>query len=167
MSIDSLKSLLSDFDPASFLPKLDTLLGQIELNLRIAEMIGPLVLMVLGLLYLFASPKEANHHFGYRCYFGMGSMEAWAFSQKLAGIVWGALGLLLTIIMALIVNRYRTMEAEAMLWFAVKCILWEVGLTAVSTIGINVTVMWFFDRDGNRRRDGKAAGQDETPDDEA
>ena len=164
MSIDSLKSLLSDFDPASFLPKLDTLLGKIELILRIAVMIGPLVLLVLGLLYLFASPKEANHHFGDRCYFGMGSMEAWAFSQKLAGIVWGALGLLLTIIMALIVNRYRTMEAEAMLWSAVKCILWEVGLTAVSTIGINVTVMWFFDRNGTRRRDRKAAGQDETPD---
>lgn len=161
MSIDSLKSLLSDFDPASFFPKLDTLLGKIELILRIAVMIGPLVLLVLGLLYLFASPKEANHHFGYRCYFGMGSVEAWAFSQKLAGIVWSALGLVLTIIMALIVNRYRTMEAEAMLWSAVKCILWELGLTAVSTIGINATVMWFFDRNGNRRRDGKATGQDE------
>ena len=37
MSIDSLKSLLSDFDPASFLPKLDTLLGKIELILRIAD----------------------------------------------------------------------------------------------------------------------------------
>lgn len=157
MSIDSLKALLDDFNPALFLPELDTLLGKIETFLRIAVMIGPVVMLVLGLMYLFLAPKEANHSFGYRCYFGMGSVEAWQFTQKLAGLVWGGLGLILVIIMALIVNRYRVMDAEAMVWSAVRCILWEAGLTIASVLGINITVMYFFDRNGDRRSRSETA----------
>ena len=157
MSIDSLKALLDGFDPASFLPELDTMLGKIELFLRIAVMIGPLVMLVLGLTYLFLSPREANHSLGYRCYFGMGSPEAWQFTQKLAGLIWGGLGLILVVIMALIVNRYRLMDAEAMVWSAVRCILWEAGLTIASVLGINITVMYFFDRTGARRSRGETA----------
>lgn len=161
MSIDSLKSLLEDFNPASFLPELDTLLGKIEMILRIVVTIGPVVMLVMGLIYLFLSPKEANYTFGYRCYFGMGSVEAWQFTQKLAGIVWGGLGLILTIIMLLIVNRYRLMDAEAMLWSAIRCIAWEAGLAAASALGINIAVMCLFDRKGDRRSHGAAVEEPE------
>ena len=51
-------------------------------------------MIIMGLLYFFAAPKEANHHFGYRCYFGMGSELAWRFTQRLSGIVLGVLGVL-------------------------------------------------------------------------
>lgn len=155
MSIDSLKALLEGFDPASFLPELDSLAGKIETVLRIAVMAGPVVLLAVGLAYLLLSPKEANHSFGYRCYFGMGSVEAWRFSQRLAGLVWSALGLVLSIVMLIIVNRYRGMDMDAMVWSAVKCILWELGLTLFSWLAINVTVAIFFDAKGYRRLDRK------------
>lgn len=155
MSIDSLKALLEGFDPASFLPKLDTLAGKLETMMRIAVMVGPVVLLILGLAYLLLSPKEANHSFGYRCYFGMGSVEAWRFSQRLAGLVWGALGLVLSIVMLIIVNKYRGMDMNDMVWSAVKCILWELGLILFSWLAINTTVAIFFDAKGNRRLDKK------------
>lgn len=152
MSIDSIKSLLEGLDPTALLPKLDTLLGKIETLLRICVLAGPIVLLVLGLIYLFLSPKEANHSFGYRCYFGMGSVEAWRYSQKLAGLVWSVLGLILTIVMLFIVVSFRGMEAEPMVWLAIKCVLWELGLTVASVLGINITLAVFFDADGNRRQ---------------
>ena len=151
MSIESLKTLLEDFDPAAFLPDLTSMFGKIELILRFLVVTGPVVMLVMGLVYFFLSPKEANHTFGYRTWFGMGSVEAWNFTQKLAGLVWGGLGLILTVIMLLIVNRYRLMDMESMLWSAVRCLLWEAGLALVALLGVNITVTVLFDWNGYRR----------------
>lgn len=151
MSIESLKTLLEDFDPAAFLPDLTSVFGKIELILRFLVVTGPVVMLVMGLVYFFLSPKEANHTFGYRTWFGMGSVEAWNFTQKLAGLVWGGLGLILTVIMLLIVNRYRLMDMESMLWSAVRCLLWEAGLALVALLGVNITVTVLFDWNGYRR----------------
>ena len=107
MNIDSIKEIMDGFDPAALLPDLTTLVGKVEFVTRIAVMVGPIVLLVLGVLYFFASPKEANYHFGYRCYFGMGSMDAWRFTQRLAGLVLAALGLILTVVMLFVCGSFR------------------------------------------------------------
>ena len=81
----------------------------IEKSTAIAKVLviaGPVIMLVLGLLYLFAAPKEANHHFGYRCYFGMGSEEAWQFTQRIAGITWIVLGAGMTVAMLIVTARY-------------------------------------------------------------
>lgn len=152
MNIEDLKSLMDDFDPAALFPELDSIMGWIELIARIAVAVGPIVLLAMGLAYLIASPKEANYYFGYRCYFGMGSVEAWRFSQRLAGIVWGVLGLVLTLVMVFIGSSFKGMQTMDMLWKAVRCLLWEAGLTAVSCLVINTIVATFFDGKGGRRR---------------
>ena len=99
MSIEDFKGLMDGFDPAALLPNLDTVLGKLALIARIAVLVGPAAMVIMGLTYLFLSPKEANHYLGYRCYYGMGSVEAWQFTQRLAGIVWGAMGLVLGVVM--------------------------------------------------------------------
>ena len=152
MTIDDLKTLMDGFDPASLLPEIDTIVGNVEIAARIAVMIGPIILLILGLAYIFLSPKEANYYFGYRCYFGMGSVNAWRFTQRLAGIVWGVLGLVLTGVMLLICGSFRGMEIVDLLWKAVKCVLWEAGLIAVSCLVINTAAALRYDRKGERRR---------------
>ena len=82
MSIESIKEIMDAFDPAAILPDLTTLFGKLELVCRIAVLVGPIALLIMGLAYLFLSPKEANHYCGYRCYFGMGSVQAWRFTQQ-------------------------------------------------------------------------------------
>ena len=153
MNIESFKELMDGFDPAALLPDLSTVLGRVELIARIAVVLGPIVLLVLGLAYLFLSPREANHYFGYRCYFGMGSVEAWRFSQRLAGMVWTALGLVLTVVMVIISTGFKGKEAMDMATSAVWCLVWQVALVAVSVLVINFVVMLRFDRNGDYRTD--------------
>ena len=151
LDFGSIKEIMDAFDPAALLPELDTITGKIDLVTRIAVMAGPLVILVLGLMYLFLAPKEANHHFGYRCYFGMGSVDAWRFTQRLAGIVLGALGLVLSVIMFFLVQGFGGLAIMDLMSRAAVCLLWEIGLAAVACLGINITAMVLFDREGTPR----------------
>lgn len=151
MDLDALKVLFEDFDLAAFLPDLSGIQGWIETVLRVAVMAGPILLLGFGLLYLMAPPKEANHSFGYRFWWGMASLKAWQFTQKVAGFAWTGLGIGLTIVMAVCCNAFRRMEMDTMTWFAGKCLLWELGLIALSCLVIDIIVIACFDRQGYRR----------------
>jgi uncharacterized membrane protein len=150
-SFEDIKVLMDNFDPASLLPDLSTLAGTVATLTRLAVLIGPVVLLVMGILYFFAAPKEANYIFGYRCYFGMGSEEAWRFTQRLAGIVWGLLGLGLTIWAVLVTNKYPDMNAMEMAYNAVSMILLQIGLAFGSCIIMNIVLFVMFDMKGRRR----------------
>lgn len=150
--IDFVKSLLSDFDPAAILPDLGEMLSGLELALRIAVLAGPLCLLGFGLWYLLAPAREANHYIGYRTYWGMSSVEVWQFTQRLAGLVWTGVGLIMTIVMAILCNGYRDLGQEAMIWSAITAILWELGIIVVTILAINITLLVLFDRKGYRRR---------------
>ena len=153
MDLEALKSLFSDFDFANFIPDLASVLGWVETLTRIAVMASPVLLLGFGLLFLLAPPKEANHGLGYRFWWGMSSLDAWQFTQHLAGMVWMVLGLVLTVVMSLICNGFRGMEPEAMLWLALKCILWELGLAVAACLAIDIAVVCVFDKRGFRRRE--------------
>jgi uncharacterized membrane protein len=149
--IADLVDLINNFEPASYLPEIDSIVGWIELLTRICVMAAPVIMLVFGLTYWFLPAKEANHEAGYRFYFGMGSVEAWRFTQKLAGIVWTALGLVLSVIMFLISGSFRNMDGLVMLDKAVACILWEIGLMAAACVVINILLIIRYDRKGNVR----------------
>ncbi len=152
LDIESIKEILDGFDPAALLPELSQVFGSLATVCRVAVMIGPVVLLVLGLAYLFLSPKEANYYFGYRCYFGMGSVHAWRFTQRLAGIVLGGLGLILTLVMAAISGGFAEMEVTDMVWKALDCLIWEAVLALLATVAINLSAALRFDRKGEYRK---------------
>ena len=141
----------TEFNPVSLLPSWDGLFANLELILRIAVLIGPLCLLGLGLWYLLAPAKEANHLVGFRCWWGMSSVEAWQFTQRVAGLCWTALGLVLTIVMALICNSYRGMAPEVMVISALKALGWELGLVIGSILVINAVVIALFNQKGCQR----------------
>ena len=151
-SFEDIKVLMDNFDPASLLPDLTSVVGMVETLTRLAVVAGPIVLLVLGILYFFLSPKEANYHFGYRCFFGMGSPEAWCFTQRFAGIVWAVLGLILTIVMTLITGGFDGKPVMDIVSAGLTCLLWEIGLTLFSCLVINLVVMFRFDRNGLPRK---------------
>jgi uncharacterized membrane protein len=153
MDTEALKSLLSDFDLTKFVPALDTVLGWIEMATRITVMVGPVLMLGLGLIYLLAPPKEANYRLGYRFWWSMASLDAWQFTHRLVGCILMPLGLILTIVMAIICNGFRGMEAMDMVWSAVKCLGWELGLALLSCLVVDVVVVIVFDQKGFRRRD--------------
>ena len=152
LDIESIKELMDAFDPASLLPQLDTVFEKVLLACRVAVMVGPIVLLIMGLVYLFFTPKEANHYIGYRCYYGMGSVQAWRFTQRIAGAAFGGLGLLLTVIMLFVTGSFGSMEMMDMVWRAVSCLIWEVVLVILATLGVNYIAFHFFDRNGEYRK---------------
>ena len=149
--MDKLAQMVKDFDLGNFIPELDSVIGWVEFAAQVAVMLGPLLLLIFGAVYFFIPPKEANHHLGYRFYWGMGSVEAWQFTQKIAGISWMALGLVLTVIMLLVCNGYRGMDTPKIVSSAGTCLVWELVLIALLCIAIDVVVALRFDKDGNVR----------------
>lgn len=152
LNFDSIKEMMDGFNPEALLPQMDTIFSRVLLVCRIAVMVGPVLLLVLGLAYLFLAPREANYYFGYRCYFGMGSVNAWRFTQRIAGIVLGGLGLILTPVMFFISSGFAGMQVMDMVWKALRCLLWQAGLTILATLAINGLAMFWFNRKGELRR---------------
>ena len=149
--IESLIQLVNEFDFAKIMPELDSVMGWIDLFVRICVLAAPVAALFFGLWWLILPPKEANHHVGYRCYFGMGSVDAWRFTQKIAGILFTVLGVALLVISLLVSNRFPDMEPSLMLDKAVLCILWQIGITAVLSLIINLIVALRYDRNGDLR----------------
>ena len=152
IDFEGLKKAFDNFDLATLFPKLDSVFGRITLICRVCVLVGPILLLILGLCYLFLAPKEANYYFGYRCYFGMGSVHAWRFTQRIAGMILGGLGLILTVVMGILSLGFASMEIEAMVWRAVWCLVWEAVLSLLATLAINGLAMYWFDRKGELRR---------------
>ena len=152
IDFEGLKKAFDNFDLATLFPKLDSVFGRITLICRVCVLVGPILLLILGLCYLFLAPKEANYYFGYRCYYGMGSVRAWRFTQRIAGMILGGLGLILTVVMGILSLGFASMEIEAMVWRAVWCLVWEAVLSLLATLAINGLAMYWFDRKGELRR---------------
>ena len=126
----------------------------IEKSTAIAKVLviaGPVIMLILGLLYLFAAPREANHHFGYRCYFGMGSEQAWRFTQRIAGYTWIVLGSIMTVAMLIVTGRFPGQDVLEMLTTAATCVVVEALVLLTATIIIRIIVAARYDRHGERR----------------
>lgn len=150
-TIEKLVDLVNNFDPVSYLPDITSILGWADLFARICVMAAPVIMLLCGLRYLLLPPREANHEAGYRFYFGMGSVDAWRFTQKLAGIVWSAIGLILSVTMFLITGSFGQLDLMEMVDKAVVCIFWEIGLILLSYIAINLTLIVRYNRHGELR----------------
>ena len=154
MDLMKLKELFENFNFSALLPKLDSVLGWADLFLRVPVMAGPLALLGFGLLYWLAPASEANYGYGYRLWWGMSSLESWRFTQRLAGLVFTALGLIMTVVFALVSLSFRDLEPMELAGKGIVCLLWELGFAALARLGIDITVLCLFDRKGYRR--GKA-----------
>ena len=152
VDLDSIKEMMDAFDPAALLPDLGGMADTVASVARFAVLAGPIVLLVMGLAYLFLAPKEANYRFGYRCYHGMGSVQAWRFTQRIAGMIWGGLGIVLTVVMLVISGGYGGKPVLDIVDSALTCLIWEIVLAAVSCVAINVIVMLNFNSQGGLRK---------------
>ena len=153
--LTAIKEFMDGFDPAALLPSIDSIVGKVQLVCSIAILAAPVIMLLMGLAYLLFAPKEANYYFGYRTAFGMGSVSAWRHTQKVAGCIFGGLGLVLTLLMLMICLTLSGREAMDMVWLAVKCLIWEGVFGLIAIFSINSLAMYTYDYNGNRRRKKK------------
>ena len=152
LDVESIKALLDGFDPAALLPDLSKVFDSLVPICRVAVLIGPVVILLLGLSYLFLTPKEANYYLGYRCYFGMGSEYAWRFTQRLAGWLFTLTGLALTLVMFAISLGFSGMPLTDMVWRAAACLVLELIASVLLILTVNLSAAFRFDRKGKHRR---------------
>ena len=93
--MEKITEILDKLDLAKFVPELDKLLELALKATRFAVRVGPMCILLLGIIYLFLHPNEANHKAGYRTFFGMGSVHAWRFTQRVSGFIMILVGLFL------------------------------------------------------------------------
>ena len=148
----SIKELMDGFDPAALLPEIDSIVGKVQVLCSLAILAAPVIMLCMGIAYLFFAPREANYYFGYRTAFGMGSVSAWRHTQKVAGLIFGGLGLILTILMLMICLTLSSRQAMDMVWLAVKCLIWEGVLALIAKFSINSIALYIYDYNGNKRR---------------
>jgi len=142
-----------DMDLSKLVPEMPVFLGLIRTLLVLAVLAGPILLTVLGAMYLFKPAPEANFKYGFRTYFGMGSIEAWQFSQKLAGLIFGALGVLLLIVMLIVVLvGFLRKDLFQVAGTAIVCLIWQAVLTLAARLAVSILSWRYFDKDGNRKK---------------
>ncbi len=151
MSIDNIRSLLDGLDMTALLPDIQAMMESAAPAARILMMIGPMVLLFLGLHYFLLPPGEANYSVGFRCHWGMSSVEAWRFTQRLAGYVWSLLGLGLGIAMAILGGRLAPLPLMDLLWKTVGYVAVQAALILAGNLLIRIVVFARFDAKGNRR----------------
>lgn len=150
--MEKITAFFESIDFEKLVPQMDTLLGKVQTVTSVALIIGPIVMLVLGLIYFFLPPKEANHKAGFRTWFGMGSVEAWRFTQKLAGLVWGGLGLILTIIMGIICLGFGGKEIMEIVTTAFTALVWQAVLALIAYFAISLVCAIHYKSNGQKRR---------------
>ena len=144
---------LFDLDLAKFVPKMPVFLGVLRALLVIIILLGPILLVTLGAMYLLRPAPEANFKYGFRTYFGMGSVEAWKFSQKMAGLAFGGLGAVLLLIMFIVVMTFFKKDLFQIANSAIVCLIWQAALALIARIAVGVMCYIYFDKDGNRKKE--------------
>ena len=143
---------LFDLDLSKFVPEMPAFLGGLRALLVLAILIGPILLVALGAMYLLRPAPEANFKYGFRTYFGMGSIEAWQFSQKIAGLAFGGLGAVLLLIMFIVVLTFFKKDLFQIANTAIVCLIWQAVLALIARIVVSILCWTYFDRNGDRRR---------------
>ena len=139
----------------ALIPNLENLLGDIRSWMGIAMIIGPVIFIVMGLVYYFLAPPEANHKLGYRTYFGMGSVSAWKFTQKFAGIVWGGLGIVLAIVAIIGCAVMVGQELSNATSTALTILIIEAVAALLAFLTVEITVLMRYDINGSLRKKKK------------
>ena len=143
---------LFDLDLSKFVPEMPAFLGGLRALLVLAILIGPILLVALGAMYLLRPAPEANFKYGFRTYFGMGSIEAWRFSQKIAGLAFGGLGAVLLLVMFIVVLTFFKKDLFQIANTAIVCLIWQAVLALIARITVSILCCVYFDRNGDRRR---------------
>ena len=140
--LDKLKDL------EKLIPKMDKLVEWAHGLISISVRIGPLCILFLGIIYLLIPPKEANRKFGYRTYFGMGSVEAWLFTQRTAGLIMTVIGLILHKVAKSATKKFAGMATAAMAEKAFELIKVQIKWVLVIYVVMFFLTMIAYNRKG-------------------
>ena len=137
------------------IPQLDSLLRSMRFWMAAALLLGPIFFILMGIFYRKFAPPEANHKLGYRTYFGMGSVAAWKYTQKLAGKVWFSVGMGLLVVGIIGCVLALTMEQSKGTSAALIFLIAEFVAALVAFLTVELMVLMRYDINGKARKKKK------------
>ena len=146
-----MENALTDLMDA-FVPDLGSLIADLRFWLIFMMVVAPVVLMLFGAYYLYLSPAEANHKAGYRTFYGMGSVAAWRFTQKMAGKTWVISGAVM--LLAAVVGMILMIKADVgrIVTVGLVVLILEALIALIGYITIESTVSRRYDENGNLKK---------------
>ena len=149
--MEKITELLNNFSLEMYIPKLDTLMGWVQWLVSLAVRLGPICILVLGIIYFLIPPKEANRKAGFRTYFGMGSVIAWNVTQRIAGAIMIPTGIILTIIAYVKVAKFPGYDMMTMVNVAFQAVKGQAICALIIYIFMFLLTAVLFDRKGDCR----------------
>ena len=149
--MEKITELLNNFSLEMYIPKLDTLMGWVQWLVSLAVRLGPICILVLGIIYFLIPPTEANRKAGFRTYFGMGSVIAWNVTQRIAGAIMIPTGLILTIIAYVKVAKFPGYDMMTMVNVAFQAVKGQAICALIIYIFMFLLTAVLFDRKGDCR----------------
>ena len=150
--MEKIMDLLNNLDNlGKLVPKLDSVMELVLKLTKIAVRVGPVCILVLGIIYLLIPPKEANYKAGYRTFFGMGSIAAWRFTQFVAGLIMTVMGFILNITATKAVQEFPGMASDLMIDKAIDLIKVQVICAIALYVFMFVLTMLMFTVKGELR----------------
>lgn len=149
--MEFINALLNDLDLTALVPELDTLTGWLQLLLQLAIKAGPVTMLIMGIIYVAAPPKEATHKAGFRTYFGMGSIQAWRNTQLFGGAAIALTGLVLTIIATVHAGDVAKLPLMEGAFAVIELVKGQIITAAVLYAVLFLAAAVVFDRSGKCR----------------
>lgn len=149
--MDKIMELMNNFSLEKYVPELDSVIDVTQKAIELAVRVGPLCLLVLGLIYLLIPPKEANRYFGFRTYFGMGSVSAWRFTQRVSGGIMTLIGLVLLLIAKGAIKKFSGMDLMEMSDKAFDLIRGQIICALIIWVFMFLLTAVLFNRKGQYR----------------
>lgn len=111
----------------------------------------PVVIIVVGLVFLKKTPKCINHFFGYRTRRSMKSQSSWEFAHRLIGKIWLVAGFLLLPISVIPMLFIIEKSEETLNLVGMAVCYFEVAVLVVTIIPVELALKKNFDEEGNRK----------------
>ena len=139
--MDKIMSFLKNFELGDVLPDASTITNQMRTWLTVFMLIGPVLLIILGVWFYFFPRKLMNDEMGFCGLFRTKHKKAWQYSQALSGLCYGILGIVLLIIYGIMCLGFGDLSTEVMAMRTVVCVSIEVALVFIIWVVVQVLTL--------------------------
>lgn len=110
----------------------------------VLTLITPLTMLLVGLLWKAKPPKFGGSGLAYRTQLSARSQEAWDFAHKHISKLWVRIGLMLTVLTAVLMVMFRDSASRFFLWL----IAGQMAFLCISAFLVDGTLKASFDQEG-------------------
>lgn len=121
------------------------------LFITVMDLIIPVFMIGLGILFVKRPPVKVNHWYGYRTRMSMKNRDTWDFAHRYAGKIWLITGWIILLVTIPVMLMFLGKDPETVgIAGAIVCIVQSILMAGV-IVPTEMALRKKFDKDGNRK----------------